>query len=115
MHPESQTGQTTELLSAMFAAVTPAEGPSLGDRMSNPARVASRRGSSCRIAGHDIDFGKPLAGEPHQLASANVRCGAPSGRSDARTNRMALTTSLRSRIPTSLAIVSSALRSADTR
>src|SRR5262249_42085636 len=47
---ESQSGQTAQLLAAMFAAVTPAEGPSLGDRMSNPARVASRRGSSCGIA-----------------------------------------------------------------
>jgi hypothetical protein len=51
----------------------------------------------------------------HQLASADVLCGAPPGPSKARRNRMALTTSRRSRMPTSLAIVSSALRSADTR
>jgi hypothetical protein len=81
MRPESQTGQTAELLAAMFAAVTPAEGPSLGDRMSNPARVASRRGSSCRIAGYDIVSGGLLPANrinsPRLTFVAARRLGAP--------------------------------------
>jgi len=101
-------------LGGTFAAVTPAEGPSLGDRRSNPARVASRRGSSCRIAEQEVVFASVVRAKPNQLASASASCGAP-GRSRARSDRMALTTSRRSRMPTSLAMVSSALRSPDTR
>ena len=48
---KSQTGQTAEVLAARFLGVTPAGGAqALGDRLSNPARVASRRGFSCGIA-----------------------------------------------------------------
>jgi len=49
-------------------------------------------------------FRKPLGSEPRQLASANGLCSAPPGRSKARSNRMALTTSRRSRMPTSLVV-----------
>src|SRR5262249_27735028 len=48
----TRVGQRAD--SALFGwqvcSLTPAEGPSLGDRVSNRARVASRRGSACRIA-----------------------------------------------------------------
>jgi hypothetical protein len=87
MRLESQSGQTAELLAAMFAAVTPAEGPTLGDRMSNPARVASRRGSSCRIAGYDIDFGLLLANRvssPRPTCFAVRDLGAPTRAATAR-------------------------------
>src|SRR5262245_36153286 len=111
---ESQSGQTARILAVMFAGVTPAEGPPSATGCRTPpewplggvlhAAMRTRR----RLR-------KGLCGEPRQLASANVLSGARPGRSNARSNRMALTTSRRSRMPTSLAIVSSALRSADTR
>src|SRR5262249_14875194 len=52
---------------------------------------------------------------PDQLALASVLADTALGHAEARSNRMAVTTSRRSRMPTSLAIVSSALQSAELR
>src|SRR5947208_16783209 len=56
-----------------------------------------------------------LEGDPDQLTLASVLCGTIAARSRGCSNRMALTTSRRSRMPTSFAMVSSALRSAEFR
>src|SRR5215471_10135827 len=68
----------------------------------SPARVAPRAGC--------IGPRRPV-----QLALAKVLAGTAVGHAEARSNRVAVTTSRRSRMPTNLAIVSSALQSAELR
>jgi hypothetical protein len=53
-------------------------GAPLGDRMSNPARVASRRGSSCAFAEY-VDFAKSRVNSPRPTFFPARHPGAPLG------------------------------------
>src|SRR5262249_43816359 len=111
---KSQSGQTARILGGRFLGVTPpgAPSPRTGCRTPPEWPLGGVFHAALQVGSW---FRKPVGSEPPQLPSANVLCGALLGRSKGRSNCMALTTSRRSRMPTSLAIVSSALRSADTR